>query len=195
MAIALLGLSSCAWLRPAKGLKACRYTFHTLTFASMDQNKTYWVVDMGVVNPNDRPVTLEKMSFALLHGLDTLVTGWNPAKRELAAAESTVLQTSLELPLTIIQRLPPSLLANTRAEFTLVGDAYLQTWIGEVHIPDALKKKIYVNMPEQVAKVRNMFLQKFFPWSGGAAPKQAVPQAPSTPPGQGPAGPMADEPL
>lgn len=160
----------------------------------MDQNKTYWVVDMGVVNPNDRPVTLEKMRFVLLHGQDTLVTAWNPAKRELAAAESTVLQSTLELPLAIIQRLPPSLLADTRAEFTLAGDAYLQTWIGEVHIPDALKQKIHVNMPEQVAKVRNLFLQKLFPRSGGRPPKPAMPQSSPTPPVD-PSGSMADEPL
>ena len=195
MAVTLVGLSSCSFFRPAKGLRSCRYTFQTFTFASIDKDKTYWVVDMGVVNPNDRPVTLEKMRFALLHEMDTLVTAWNPAKRELAAGDSSILQTTLELPLSVLQRLPPSLLANTNAEFTLVGDAFLQTWLGEIHVPGAMKKTIHVNMPEQVAKVRNMFLQRFFPWSGSPAPKPANPQPPPPPKPQGPQGNGVDEPL
>lgn len=191
----LLGLTSCALFNPGKGLKSCRYTYRSLAFASVDKERTYWVVDVGVVNPNVHPVTLEKMRFSLVHGKDTLLTGWNPAKKAVAAGDSTILQSTLELPHAALQRLPPSLLANTNAEFTLIGDAFLQTWVGEVHVQDALKKTIHVNMPEQVAKVRNLFMKHLFPGFGFPAPRPSDPRQPLQPPSPLSPGANPDEPL
>ncbi len=189
-----LGLAACSLFNPTRGLKDCRYDFLAFAFASVDGSSTYWTVDMGVKNPNTRPVTLQKMRFALLRGRDTLVSAWNPERRDLAPGDSTVLQTTLQLPHAILQRLPPSLLAETRAEFTLTGEAYLQTWVGEVRVPGALNRTLHVNMPEQVAKVRNIFMRNLF--KGFGRPKTESPAAPDAPPQ--PAGPAVspkDEPL
>lgn len=195
-----LGLAACSLFNPSRGLKACRYDFLAFAFASVDGSSTYWTVDMGVKNPNSRPVTLQKMRFALLRGRDTLVSAWNPERRELAAGDSAILQTTLQLPHAILQRLPPSLLAETRAEFTLIGEAYLQTWVGEVRVPGALNQTLHVNMPEQVAKVRNIFMRNLFKGFGRprsespAAPTDpAVPDGPPRP--AGPAVSPKDEPL
>lgn len=177
LACLALGIASCALFKAGKGLKACRYTFQNMAFSSLDKDRSYWTVDVGVVNPNPHPVTLEKMRFAFLRLDDTLVTGWNPSRRELAPAESVSLRTSLEIPHAVIQRLPPGLLADPAAEFTLTGDAYLKTWVGEVHVRDAVRRTIKVNMPEQVAKVRNLFLQRLFPGFLRPAPGQAQPES------------------
>lgn len=161
-----LGISACALFRAGKGVKSCRYHYRTFHFASLDQAKTYWLIDVDVVNPNPKPVILDKMRFSLLHEEDTLVTAWNPERKELAPGDSLPFRSNLEIPHALLQRLPPGLLANPRAEFTLVGDAYLDTWLGELTIPGAMRQTIYVDMPEQVNKVRNLFLQKLFPGFG-----------------------------
>lgn len=181
-----LALAACSLFDPSRGLKACRYDYRSFAFASVDGSSTYWVIDMGVKNPNTRPVALEKMRFSLLRGRDTLVSAWNPERRELPAGDSAVVQTTLQLPHAILQRLPPSLLAESRAEFTLIGDAYLQTWVGEVRVPGALKQTLHVNMPEQVAKVRNILMRSLFKGFGmppsGTQGAPANPAAPRPPP-------------
>jgi hypothetical protein len=166
LALGALGLSACALFQAGRSVKSLRYHYRTFHFASVDQAKTYWLIDVDVVNPNPKPVAVDKMRFSLLHARDTLVTAWNPERKELAPADSLPFRTTLEIPHALLQRLPPSLLADPKAEFTLVGDAYLRTWLGEVTIPGALTQTIYVNMPEQVNKVRNLFLQKMFPGFG-----------------------------
>lgn len=161
-----MGISACALFRAGQGVKSCRYHYRTFHFASVDQAKTYWLIDIDVVNPNKKPVTLDKMRFSLLHAEDTLVAAWNPERKELAPGDSLSIRSNLEIPHALLQRLPPSLLADPKAEFTLVGDAYLNTWLGEMTIPGAMSQTIQVNMPEQVAKVRALFLQKMFPGFG-----------------------------
>jgi hypothetical protein len=169
-ALPALLLASCALFNPARGLKSCRYEYRSFAFSAVDNEKTSWTVDIAVVNPNAKPVTLEKMRFAFLHSGDTLVTAWNPARRELPAGDSAVLSTSLDIPHALLQRLPPGILSDTKAEFTLVGDAYLQTWVGEVVVPGALKQNLHVDMPAQMAKVRTIFMQKLFRGFGRPAP-------------------------
>lgn len=185
-----LGIAACSLFNPSRGLKACRYDYRDFAFASVDGSSTYWTVDMGVKNPNSRPVTLEKMRFVLLRERDTLVSAWNPERRELMPGDSAVLQTTLQLPHAILQRLPPSVLAETRAEFTLIGDAFLQTWVGEVRVPGALRQTLHVNMPEQVAKVRNIFMRNLF--KGFGRPRPDAPAHPAVPGSPGhPASPSA----
>jgi hypothetical protein len=191
--LSVAGLGACSLFQAGKGLKSCRYSYKGFGFSKVDGERSYWSVDVGVANPNARPVTLEKMRFALLHGKDTLVSGWNPGKLELAAGDSAVLHSTLEIPHTFMQRLPPGLLRNTAAEFTLSGDAYLQTWLGEVQVPNAFRKTIHVNMPQQIARVRDHFMKRLFLPPGRLSPS---PNPPSAPPPGGPSGPaLADEPL
>jgi hypothetical protein len=161
-----LGMSACALFRAGQGVKSCRYHYRDFHFASVDQAKTYWLIDVDVVNPNAKPVTLDRMRFSLLHADDTLVTAWNPKRKQLAPGDSLSFRSSLEIPHALLQRLPPGLLADPRAEFTLVGDAYLDTWLGEMTLPGALRQTLHVNMPEQVNKVRDLFLRRMFPGFG-----------------------------
>lgn len=163
-------LTSCALFSPARGFKSCRYEYRSFAFAAVDNLKTSWTVDIVVVNPNRKPITLEKLRFAFLHAGDTLVSAWNPARREMPAGDSALITTTLDIPHALLQKLPPEILSDTQAKFTLVGDAYLQTWVGEVAVPGALKQSLHVNMPEQMAKVRNIFMQKLFRGFGKPAP-------------------------
>lgn len=169
----VLLLSGCALFQAGRDLKSCRYAYQGFGFASVDAEKTYWNIGINVANPNAKPVTLEKMRFALLHQEDTLVSGWNPSRQEIAAGDSLDLTSTLEIPHAILQRFPPSLLADPKARFTLVGDAYLNTWLGEMQVPGAFRQTLYINMPEQVAKVRTIFMQKLFPGYGRPKPSAA----------------------
>lgn len=191
--LAAAALGACSLFQAGKGLKACTYSYKGFGFAKVDGERSYWSVDLGVANPNARPVTLEKMRFALMHGKDTLVSGWNPAKLELPAGDSAVLHSTLEIPHAFMQRLPPGLLRNTRAEFTLSGDAYLQTWLGEIKVPNAFRKTIHVDMPRQIARVRDHFMQRIFKSPGMF---RSAPEPSPAPPSSHPSGPsLADEPL
>lgn len=161
----LLFLSACS-LHPAKTLKSCRYSFLTLTFSGMDAGQTHWLLDVAVTNPNAKPVTLSRMRFALLHDADTLLTGWNPAQKEIAPLDSQVIQTTLDLPNALWKRLPGSIWSDTDAKFVVTADAFLDTWVGQIEVPGAVHQTIHVNMPAQMAKYRDLLMQKMFSWPG-----------------------------
>ena len=128
--------------------------------------------------------------YALLSQAYTLLSVCNPEKRILAAGYSMVIQTTLDLPNAVFKRLPPALWSQTDAQFTLVADAYLNTWIGDITVPQAIKETVHINMTEQVAKYRDMVLKRFFGgWPGNrlneggiVAPDSSAPGAPFTPP-------------
>jgi late embryogenesis abundant protein len=164
--LASIFLASCSWL-PGRGFKSCKYRFQTLTFLGMDAQATHWHMDVAVSNPNAKEVSLTRMRYALLYQADTLLSGWNPEKRVLAAGDSQVIRTTLDLPNAVFKRLPPALWSQTDAQFTLVADAYLNTWIGDVTVPQAIKETVHIDMTEQVAKYRDMVLKRFFGgWPG-----------------------------
>jgi hypothetical protein len=189
-------LAGCA-LHPGRGVKSCKYRFQTLTFTGMDTQQTHWTVDVAVTNPNAHEVTLTRMRYALLYQNDTLLSGWNPSQRMVAAGDSQVIRTTLDLPNAVWRKLPPGIWAQTDAQFVLVADAYLKTWVGDLVVPQAIKETMHVNMTEQVAKYRDMLMQRFFSWPGPhlndggiAAPDTSVP-SPRAPGGD----PGRDEPL
>jgi Late embryogenesis abundant protein len=166
LAATALFLVSCSWL-PGRGFKSCKYRFQTLSFLGMDSQATHWHMDVAVINPNAKEVSLTRMRYALLYQADTLLSGWNPEKRVLAAGDSQVIRTTLDLPNAVFKRLPPALWSQTDAQFTLVADAYLNTWIGDINVPQAIKETVHINMTEQVAKYRDMVLKRFFGgWPG-----------------------------
>lgn len=168
--------AGCALFHAGRGVKSCRYTFHGVTLAGFDGAAADWRLDVGVANPNPHPVTLNRMRFTLLRGADTLLTGWNPEKRVLAPGDSQRLAATLTLPLAALGRLPPALLVDTAAEFTLVGDAYLDTWLGAMKFPGALHQTLHVNMPEQMARCNELFMRRLF---GAPAPAPVEPTRPS----------------
>jgi hypothetical protein len=182
-------LASCSWL-PGRGFKSCKYRFQTLSFLGMDAQATHWHLDVAVTNPNAKDVSLTRLRYALLYQADTLLSGWNPEKRILAAGDSQVIRTTLDLPNAVFKRLPPALWSQTDAQFTLVADAYLSTWIGDVMVPQAIKETVHIDMTEQVAKYRDMVLKRFFGgWPGNrlneggiVAPDSSAPGAPFNPP-------------
>lgn len=164
--LASIFLTSCSWL-PGRGFKSCKYRFQTLTFLGMDAQATHWHMDVAVSNPNSKEVSLTRMRYALLYESDTLLSGWNPEKRILAAGDSQIIRTTLDLPNAVFKRLPPALWSQTDAQFTLVADAYLNTWLGDVTVPQAIKETVHIDMTEQVAKYRDMVLKRFFGgWPG-----------------------------
>ena len=159
--LGILLLASCTY-RSTKDLKSCRTHFQGLTFSGMDAGQTHWNMDLAVVNPNKHPITLTKLHFTLMHEADTLLTGWNPSKMELAVGDSEIVRTNLDLPNAVWKRLPSSIWTQTDAQFLVTTDAYLDTWLGQIKVPNAVRETIHVNMPEQMAKYRDMLLQKMF---------------------------------
>lgn len=161
-----LVLVSCS-LNPGRALKSCKYRFQTLSFLGIDSQATHWHMDVSVTNPNAKEVSLTRMRYALLYQSDTLLSGWNPEKRVLAAGDSQVVRTTMDLPHAVFKRLPPAIWSQTDAEFTLVADAYLSTWVGDIMVPQAVKETVRINMTEQVAKYRDMVMKRFFGgWPG-----------------------------
>jgi hypothetical protein len=169
-----IGLSGCA-RHPEKALKACRYQFNSFAFSGMDAGQTHWRLDISIVNPNKHPVTLVQMKYSLLHDVDTLLSGANPIKRELAVGDSQVIQTTLDIPNTLWKRLPADIWSQTDAKFLVVTDAYLDTWAGPIFVPGAMRQTVHVNMPEQVAKYRDMLMQKMFSWPGNKLDESPTP--------------------
>lgn len=162
---AALILSACS-LHPSRGLKSCKYTFRSFTFLGMDAGQTHWQVDVAVANPNAHEVTLTRMRYALLYGPDTLLSGWNPEAKLIAAKDSAVLSTSLDLPNTLFTRLPPGIWSQTDARFPILADVYLHTWLGDIVVAQAVKDTVRINMVAQVAKYKEMLMRSFFKWPG-----------------------------
>lgn len=116
-------------------------------------------MDVGVVNPNPYPVKLDRMHFTLLHQRDTLVSEWHRSGKSIPAQGSLVVKNTLDLPNRVLKGLPSDVLADPHACFFLVGDAFLKTGRDEFRFLDALRKPIFVNMPEQVKKARKLFFR------------------------------------
>ena len=147
-----------------RGMKSCRYTYQSLAFAGMDAAATHWKLRLGIANPNPHEVTLTRMRFALLHEADTLLSGWNPEPHRLPAGDSLSLETGLDLPHAVFQRLPRDIWAQTDARFRIVADAYLHTWVGDLLVPRAIDQVVRVDMTKHVAQFRDMLMQKLFTW-------------------------------
>src|SRR5437868_2369204 len=73
--LSLALLAGCSWMRPGSGLKSCGYQLRSMAFAGMDSSGSHWNMKMLMSNPNDRPVTLTRLRFAVLHENDTLLAG------------------------------------------------------------------------------------------------------------------------
>lgn len=174
----LFSLASIAGARPAVAvqasnpkLKPFQYTYRNIALATTDKSGSHWHVDVGVVNPNPFPVNLERMHFSLLHQRDTLVSEWTRTGKSIPARDSMVVKNTFDLPNQVLKGLPSDVLADPHACFFLVGDAYLKTGRGEFRFLDALRKPIFVNMPEQVKKARRLFFRSLlFSYSRNGIP-------------------------
>jgi hypothetical protein len=190
--LAILPLSGCFHI--GRGVKSCRYQFRSLEFAGMDAAATHWKLNLGVVNPNPREVTLTRMRFSLLHESDTLLSGWNPEQRVVPAGDSLAVETSLDLPNAVFQRLPAGIWMQKDARFQIVADAYLHTWMGDLMVAKAIDQTVHVDMTKQTARFRDLLMQKLFSWpqhlrEGGIPGPDTNEPAPALPP------PAGDEPL
>jgi hypothetical protein len=161
--LSLLLLTNCFW-QPTRDFKTCKYRFQSVAFSSVDASQTHWKLGIVVNNPNKRPVILTRMHFALLHLNDTLLSGMNPTQREIASLDSQVIETNLDIPNTVLKKLPSSIWSDTKAEFTVTAGAFMDTWLGPIEVPGAIRQTIHINMPEQLAKYRDMMIQKMFSW-------------------------------
>ncbi len=175
IAISLYLVSGCAWFSK-KELQTCRYRFSSLDFTGMDAGQSHWKLKLIVANPSTRKVTLTRLHFTLQYAADTLLTGWNPSQLEIAAKDSEAVEATLDVPNTTWKRLPSGIWSNTDAQFVLIADAYLNTWLGAIEVPGALRQTVHINMPKEVAKYRDMLLQKMFSWPGSKLPEDTAPQ-------------------
>lgn len=181
--LGILILAGCT--HPGRGVKSCKYRFQNFSFLSMDAAQTHWQVDVAVTNPNDHEVTLTRMRYALLHESDTLLSGWNPEKRVVRANDSMSMRTTIDLPNSVLKRLPPGIWSQKDAKFTFVADAYLNTWMGDIVVPQAIKETVKIDMTQQVAKYRDMLMQKFFSWPGRRLEDGEIPAPNPNPPSEG----------
>jgi hypothetical protein len=176
-----------------RGVKSCRYHFQGLAFSGMDASASHWKLRLGVANPNTHEVTLTRMRFFLLHEADTLLSGWNPDQHVLPGGDSISAETTLDLPNSIFQRLPPGIWSQTDARFRIVADAYLHTWMGDLLVPKAIDQVVHVDMTRQMARFRDLLMQKLFSWPeklrGGGIPQPDTSEPDPLPP------PAGDEPL
>lgn len=160
----------------------------------MDAGASHWKIQVGVVNPNGHEVTLTRMKYSLLHGADTLLSGWNPEKRVVPASDSITAEATLDVPNAVWQRLPPGIWSQKDASFLIVADAYLHTWVGDLVVTDAVRQTVHVDMTKQVERVKEMMMQRLFSWpsrklhEGGTAGPDTVTPSPLPRPG-------GDEPL
>lgn len=191
LAISVAVLSGC--YHPGRGVKSCRYTFKNLAFTGMDAGATHWKLRMGVANPNAHEVTLTRMRFSFLHETDTLLTGWNPEQHVVPAGDSLTVETTLDLPNTIFQKLPAEIWTQTDAQFHLIADAYLHTWMGDLMVAKAIDQTVHVDMTRQVSRLKDMLLQKLFQWPNRLQ-EGGIPQPDTTTPTPVPP-PQGDEPL
>jgi hypothetical protein len=171
----------------SRGVKSCRYQFQSLNFAGMDTEATHWKLRLGVANPNSHEVTLTRMHFTLMHEADTLLTGWNPAPRVLAAGDSQSVETTLDLPNAVFQRLPAGIWAQSDARFQIIADAYVHTWMGDLMVAKAIDQTVHVDMTKQTARLRDLLMQKLFSWpqhlrEGGIPHPDTTEPAPVAPP-------------
>ena len=189
LALALVCLMGCFHI--GRGVKSCRYHFQDLAFAGMDASATHWKMRLGVVNPNPHEVTLTRMRFTLLREADTLLSGWNPEQHVLPAGDSTSIETSLDLPNAVFQRLPAEIWTQTDARFRIVADAYLHTWMGDLLVAKAIDQTVHVDMTKQVARLRDLLMQRLFSWPQKLKEGE-IPQPDNREPAPAPPG---DEPL
>ena len=153
-------LIGCSSIKPGSELKSCGYQFRSLVATGLDENNSYWNLQMLMYNPNSRPVTLNKLRFAIMNDNDTLLKGFNTLEKVVAANDSIVIQTTLDFSHTVFKHLSPELLANTNASFDLGADAYVNTWMGEIMVPGIFRQSFHVNVPEQLERYRNVLMQK-----------------------------------
>lgn len=182
MLILALALAGC--YHPGRGLKSCRYHFRELAFAGLDGSATHWNLRLGIANPNTHEVSLSRMRFTLLHEADTLISGWNPEEHVIPAGDSVTVAATLDLPNAVLQRLPPGIWSRSDAEFRLVGDAYLHTWLGNLTVPGAVDQTVHVDMTKQMARLRELLMRKMFDWQK-LLRQGGVPGPATAPPGPG----------
>ena len=182
----LLSFNACA-PRPGRGLKDCRFRFHSLAFTGVDAGASHWKLTLGVMNPNAKEITLTHMRYALMHEGDTLLAGENPETRVVPAKDSLIGETNIDIPNAIWQRLPSAIWSQTDVAFVISADAYLHTWLGDIRVPGAIRETVHVDMVQQVARMKEMLLRKMFNgWPGKHLEEGGIAGPDTTAPGQRP---------
>lgn len=134
--------ASCGMQRKRDNLKNCKFTFEDVAFETLGFTEIKFRLKLGVENPNEEEVVLDRMDFEVLAEQKEIARGQQKDGTVIGAGEKKPVEISF---VTSPMKLGAGLLATVttlgKADWRVKGTAYVDFLLKEVPIPFDLPLK------------------------------------------------------
>ncbi len=139
---AALAVAGCGTVAKRKALKDCEFDLVDVEVKGVSLSDVDLVVELGVYNPNDVEVIVDRFSYKLWSDKNPVAEGWHRRQEKIPPGENRVIAFTLKTPLKNLGRGVLNQLRNRGdVTYTLQATVYVNTFFGELEIPVTVRKK------------------------------------------------------
>ena len=140
--LAILGTVGCAIRQARENLRNCEFDLEGLHLLGYSLTAVELQIDVGIRNPNETEVILDRMDFKVFADGDEIGTGQNEGRTEIAPGDRAVVPLKLNATLgTLGSALFRSLTAGRAIQLRVQGTAYVETILGELPVPFTIEEE------------------------------------------------------
>lgn len=137
LALAVLVLTAeCGMQRRRDNIKNCKFTFEDVTFESVGLTEIKFRLKLGIENPNEEEVVLDRMDFEVLAENKEIARGQQQSNMTIAPSEKKPVEISF---VTSPMKLGAGLLSTVttlgKADWRVRGIAYVDFLVNEFQVP------------------------------------------------------------
>jgi LEA14-like dessication related protein len=141
-AVLFIGACGCKMIEQRKAIEDCKFDLEKVEVKDVTFKDVTLAVFVGIENPNDDQVILDRIDFTLYSDKTKLADGRHEKQLKIQPGTREVTPISVKSPL---KNLGAGLLsAMTKSgdvTYTMTGTVYIDTWIGTIEYPLKISKK------------------------------------------------------
>jgi LEA14-like dessication related protein len=142
LAVVLITSCGCKMIEQRKAIKDCKFDLENVEVKDISLTDITLTAYVGIENPNDDQVILDRIDFTLYSDKTKLADGSHKKQVKIQPGTRKVTPVAVKAPL---KNLGAGLLgAVTKSgdvTYTMTGTVYIDTWIGTIEYPLKISKK------------------------------------------------------
>ena len=139
--LALLGSVSCAIRQARENLRNCEFDLEGLQLLGYSLSAVQLQVNVGIRNPNESEVVLDRMDFKVFAEGDEIGTGQNEGRTEIAPGQRAVVPLRVNATLGALGTALFRSLRGGAIQLRVEGTAYIETILGELPVPFTIEEE------------------------------------------------------
>jgi LEA14-like dessication related protein len=142
LAVLLITSCGCKMIEQRKAIKECKFDLEKVEVKDVTLKDVSLIAYVGIENPNDDQVILDRIDFTLYSDKTKLADGSHRKQLKIQPGTREVTPVTVKAPL---KNLGAGLLAAVTKSgdvtYTMTGTVYIDTWIGTIEYPLKISKK------------------------------------------------------